>query len=310
VAIQYHWALIVHKTCLIVQAMSQPDPPPIDRLAGLLERFKVRARLFHSGPLCGVTRFPAEPGRGFLHVMRRGEMELRHGAKTPLPRRIVIAEPTLLFYPRPLAHEFRQAPEDGSDFVCAELDFDGGERNPLVRALPPLIVLPLSRVDGLAPALALLFGEAERLRCGQRLLVDRLFEVVLIQLLRWLIDHPGESGMPPGLLTGLSDPRLARALVAVHGAPGAPWSLASMAAEAGMSRSAFAAAFKAVVGQPPAGYLADWRLSLAQAQLRDGRSVKAIADELGYASASALSRVFSQRVGHSPRRWLEQDLHV
>lgn len=287
--------------------MTRPEPSPIDRLSGLLERFKVRARLFQNGPLCGVSRFPAEPGRGFLHVMQRGEMTVRHGAKTQLPRRIVVSEPTLLFYPRPLAHEFRNPPQDGSDFVCAELDFDGGDRNPLVRALPPLIVLPLSRVEGLAPALSLLFGEAERLRCGQRLLVDRLFEVVLIQLLRWLVDHPDEVDMPQGLLTGLSDPRLARALVALHDAPGAPWSLESMASQAGMSRSAFAAAFKEGVGQPPAAYLADWRLSLAQTQLREGRSVKAIADDLGYANASALSRLFSQRVGQSPRQWLGQD---
>lgn len=281
------------------------SPAPIDRLSSLLERFKVRARLFHNGPLCGISRFPAEPGRGFLHVMRRGELELRHGAKTDLPRRLTITEPTLLFYPRPLAHEFRNPPEDGSDFVCAELEFDGGERNPLVRALPPLIVLPLARVEGLEPALALLFSETERLRCGQRLLADRLFEVVLIQLLRWLIDHPHEAGIQPGLLTGLADPRLARALVALHETPGAPWSLAGMAEQAGMSRSAFAAAFKAAVGQPPADYLADWRLSLAQAQLRQGRPVKAIADELGYASASALSRLFSQRLGRSPRQWLD-----
>ena len=278
---------------------------PIDRLSALLERFKVRARLFHNGPLCGISRFPAEPGRGFLHVMQRGELELRHGAKTDLPRRLTISEPTLLFYPRPLAHEFRNPPEDGSDFVCAELEFEGGERHPLVRALPPLIVLPLARVEGLAPALALLFGETERLRCGQRLLADRLFEVVLIQLLRWLIDHPAEAGIQPGLLGGLADPRLARALVALHEAPGAAWSLAAMAEQAGMSRSAFAAAFKAAVGQPPADYLADWRLSLAQARLRQGRPVKAIADELGYASASALSRLFSQRLGRSPRQWLD-----
>jgi AraC-like DNA-binding protein len=279
---------------------------PIDRLSALLERFRVRARLFHHGPLCGISRFPAEPGRGFLHVLQRGELELRHGARgTELPRRLTIREPTLLFYPRPLAHEFRNPPEDGSDFVCAELEFDGGERHPLVRALPPLILLPLARVEGLAPALALLFGETERLRCGQRLLADRLFEVVLIQLLRWLIDHPAEAGIQPGLLSGLADPRLARALVALHEAPGAAWSLAAMAEQAGMSRSAFAAAFKAALGQPPADYLADWRLSLAQAQLRQGRPVKAIADELGYASASALSRLFSQRLGRSPRQWLE-----
>jgi len=280
---------------------------PVDRLSSLLERFKVRARLFNNGPLCGVSQFPAVPGRGFLHVMRRGKMELRHGAKTDLPRRLVITEPTLLFYPRAMPHEFRNPPVDGSDYVCAELDFEGGERNPVVRALPPLIVLPLSRIDGLEQSLGLLFSETERLRCGQRLLADRLFEVVLIQLLRWLIDHPTEAGIPRGLLTGLEDPRLSRALVAIHEQPGAPWSLASMAAEAGMSRSAFAVAFKAVVGQPPADYLADWRISLAQGQLRMGRQVKQIADELGYASAPALSRLFTQRTGCSPRQWLESN---
>jgi AraC-like DNA-binding protein len=281
--------------------------PPIDRLSALLERFRVHAHLFHNGPLCGISRFPAEPGRGFLHVMRRGELELRHGAKTGLPRRLVITEPTLLFYPRPLAHEFRNPPEDGSDFVCAELEFDGGDRNPLVRALPALIVLPLSRVEGLESALSLLFAETEHVRCGQRLLADRLFEVVLIQLLRWLIDHPAEAGVQSGLITGLADPRLARVLVALHERPGEDWSLAAMAAEAGMSRSAFAAAFKAIVGQPPADYLTDWRLSLAQAQLRQGRQVKQVADDLGYGSAPAFSRLFSQRVGASPRQWLERE---
>jgi AraC-like DNA-binding protein len=279
---------------------------PLDRLSTLLERFKVSARLFHNGPLCGVSHFPSQPGRGFLHVMRRGELELRHADAAGLPRRLAISEPTLLFYPRPLAHEFRNPPEDGSDFVCAELDFEGGERHPLVRALPPLIVLPLRQVDGLEMSLALLFSETEQLRCGQRLLADRLFEVVLIQLLRWLVDHPAEAGLHPGLLAGLADPRLARTLAAVHDHPGRPWSLATMAAEAGMSRSAFAVAFKDTVGQPPADYLADWRLGLAQAALRQGRQVQQIADELGYSSSAAFARLFRQRLGCSPREWLHQ----
>ncbi|HEY1398182.1 helix-turn-helix transcriptional regulator, partial [Roseateles sp.] len=81
------------------------------------------------------------------------------------------------------------------------------------------------------------------------------------------------------------------------------WSLERMAERAGMSRSAFAARFRELVGQAPAAYLADWRLSLAQEQLRLGRSIKQIADQLGYANASALSRVFTQRVGRSPREW-------
>ena len=279
-------------------------PPAIDRLSSLLERFRVRAHLFHTGPLCGVTRFAAEPGRGFLHVLRRGEMVVTHRPKAGPRRRLKVTEPSLLFYPRPLAHEFHNAPTEGSDFTCASLDFDGGVHHPLVRALPSLVLLPLHQVEGLEQSLALLFAETDRVRCGHRLLADRLFEVVLLQLLRWLLDHPEEGEVPVGLLTGLAEPRLARALVAMHEAPGQPWSLERMSQQAGMSRSAFAAAFKSAVGQTPADYLADWRLTIAQAQLRDGRSVKAIADELGYANASALSRVFTQKIGVSPRRWL------
>jgi AraC-like DNA-binding protein len=276
----------------------------IDRLSSLLERFRVHAHLFHAGPLCGVTHFAAQPGRGFLHVLRRGEMSLTHGTKSGAPRRIRLREPTLLFYPRPLAHEFHNAPVDGSDFVCATLDFDGGSSNPLLQALPAVVVLPLARVAGLEQSLALLFAETDQVRCGARLLADRLFEVVLIQLLRWLLDHPDEAGVPAGLITALSEPRLARALAAMHEHPGDAWSLQRMAERAGMSRSAFAAGFKAAVGQTPADYLAHWRLALAQAQLRQGRSIKAIADELGYANASALSRLFAQKIGLSPRHWL------
>jgi len=79
------------------------SPPPIDRLSALLERFRLRAHLFHAGPLCGVTHFAAQPGRGFLHVLRSGEMEVTHRARG-VKRRLQVSEPTLLFYPRPLAH--------------------------------------------------------------------------------------------------------------------------------------------------------------------------------------------------------------
>jgi AraC-like DNA-binding protein len=77
-----------------------------------------------------------------------------------------------------------------------------------------------------------------------------------------------------------------------------------MAATAGPSRSAFAARFKAVVGQGPAEYLAHWRVALAQSLLREGRSVKTAADQLGYAGASSLSRVFTQLTGQSPRAFV------
>lgn len=282
-----------------------PDPlEPVDRLSSLLERFRVRAHLFHTGPLCGVTHFDAEPGRGFLHVLRSGSMQVTHRPRQGAPKKIIVQEPTLLFYPQPLAHKFHNAPAEGSDFVCATLDFEGGAHHPLARALPAVVVLPVREVSGLEHTLALLLAETERLRCGQRLLADRLFEVLLLQLLRWLLDHPERADVPAGLLIGLSHPKLARALTAMHDHPGHAWTLESMASAAGMSRSAFAATFKDQVGEPPAEYLVRWRISIAQRLLRSGKSLKFVANELGY-SANSLSRAFTQTVGASPRAWMK-----
>jgi AraC-like DNA-binding protein len=281
--------------------------PPIDRLSGILERFRVQAQLHHSGVLCGHTHFDAGAGFGYLHVLRRGELKVSHPGAREVPRAMHFDAPTLLFYPRPFTHHFHNPPREGSDFTCARLIFDGGPQNPLARALPALIALPLATVPGLDAALELLFAETDRVRCGQRLLADRLFEVVVLKLLRWLLDHPQEAGVQPGLVSGLADPRLARALVAMHDDPGQAWTLDRMAGCAGMSRTAFANAFRETVGQTPADYLANWRIALAQSRLREGRPVKQLAQELGYANPSALSRAFAARTGLSPRDWLARD---
>ena len=285
--------------------MASHSAVPVDRLSGLLERFRVHAHLFHAGPLCGVTHFDAQEGRGFLHVLRQGEMLVTHRPRSGAARKIKVTEPTLLLYPRPLEHQFHNAPSEGSDFVCATLDFEGGVRHPVVAALPSLVVLPLRSVDGIEKTLALLFAETERLRCGQRLLADRLFEVLLLQVLRWLLDHPDDGGMTEGLIQGLAHPKLARALTAMHERPGAAWSLDSMAHAAGMSRSAFAAEFKLQVGVTPAEYLLNWRVSLAQSMLLAGSSIKLASEKLGYASAASFSRAFVQSMGLSPRAWLQ-----
>lgn len=281
-----------------------PVPDPIDRLSGILGRFRIQAQLHHAGALCGLSHFDASEGHGYLHVLRRGELTVSHPSAQDAPASLRFDEPAVLLYPRPFTHLFHNPPAEGSDFSCARLTFEGGLDNPLARALPPVIALPLARVPGLQVVLDLLFAETEQVRCGHQLLADRLFEVAVLQLLRWLLDHPHEAGIRPGLINGLSDPRLARALVAMHDAPGEAWTLERMAQQACMSRTAFANTFRELVGQTPADYLTGWRIAIAQNRLKEGRPIKLLADELGYANPSALSRAFAANVGMSPRDWL------
>ena len=144
-------------------------PPPIDRLSGLLERFPVRAELSFTGTLCGVQSFTPPPGMGYLHLLRRGTLDVTHPPRQAVPLRLHLSAPALLFYPRAIAHHFHNPPIEGADFTCAQLWFEGGPAHPLVRTLPGAIVLSLDEVEGLGASLELLFAETARVRCGHRI---------------------------------------------------------------------------------------------------------------------------------------------
>ncbi|HUH60235.1 MAG TPA: AraC family transcriptional regulator, partial [Candidimonas sp.] len=188
----------------------------------------------------------------------------------------------------------------GADMVCANLLFEGGAGNPIASALPAFVCLPLEDIVGAEPVLTLLFEEAFEQRCGRVALIERLFEVVMIQVLRHLMENGEVHG---GLLFGLSHPRLRHALVAMHETPAQEWTLDELASAAGMSRSMFATVFRETVGVTPGQYLKGWRVRLAQKALRRGRPLKTIATEVGYGSEAALSRAFKAQSGQSPREW-------
>lgn len=266
-----------------------------DRLAALFARFSVSAEVFNAGPLCGINQLTAEDGLGHLHLVRDGTVDVFHDGTT-----LRIDRPSLLFYPRATAHRFVTDPERGAAMVCATLRFEGGAEHPICAALPTCVCLPLEEIDGAAGALALLFDEAAAQRCGWRALVNRLFEVVMIQILRALMERGDLRG---GMLAGLSHPRLRHALVAMHETPERDWTLEALAAAAGMSRSAFAGAFRDTVGSTPGQYLQGWRIGLAQQALHRGSPLKAIASAVGYGSEAALSRAFKAQSGQSPREW-------
>jgi len=266
-----------------------------DRLAALMAHFPVTAQVFNAGALCGINTLESDGVHGQLHLVRSGTVEVRYGKAS-----LHVDRPSLLLFPRPLTHRFVTDPGYGADMVCANLAFEGGTGNPIVSALPDVVCLPLDGVWGAEPVLTLLFEEAFEQRCGRVALVDRLFEVVMIQVLRQLMETGEIRG---GMLSGLSHPRLRNALVAMHEAPASEWTLEQLASAAGMSRSVFATSFRETLGTTPGQYLQGWRIGLAQQALRRGRSLKVVASEVGYGSEAALSRAFKAQTGRSPREW-------
>jgi AraC-like DNA-binding protein len=185
--------------------------------------------------------------------------------------------------------------------LCATVQFGGnGTNNPLGNSLPPLVAVELARLHEASFLLSLIQQEAFDARSGAQAAIDCLCELLIIRLLRHCLDEGLTTG---GTLAGLSDPRLARAIAAIHREPTRAWALADMAAEAGMSRARFAARFRQVTGQTPGHCLAGWRIAVAQGLLKSGRPMKQVCLQAGYASSSAFTRAFIRQVGLSPARW-------
>jgi AraC-like DNA-binding protein len=270
-----------------------------DRLAPLLQRIELRSRVFYAGNLCSLVNFDPAEGVGHLHLLRAGRMRLlaSDGQIHEL------TQPSLIFFPRTSQHRLSADPTDGADLVCASVEYGTAFSGSLLQGLPPLIVLPLADVPAMRGVLEALFAEAFTERSGRDAALSRLSEVVLVLLLRHAVEH---GLLRTGVVAGLADTRLARALNAMHERPAQPWTLETLARQAGMSRARFALHFHQVVGQPAIEYLAAWRMCVAQSLLVKGKQLKNIADEVGYGSANALSRAFTQGVGLSPTEWLAQ----
>lgn len=186
--------------------------------------------------------------------------------------------------------------------VCANLVFTGGVNNSIADALPNVVCLLLADMPDATVVLQLLFDEAFAQRCGRTTVLNSLFEVVLVQVLRQLMERSQVQG---GMLAGLAHPRLRLALVAMHEAPAKAWSLEELGAVCGMSRSVFANSLRDTVGCTRGVYLQHWRIAIAQRLLRQGKSLHQVTDAVGYGSETAFSRAFRAQVGMPPRQWRE-----
>lgn len=187
-----------------------------------------------------------------------------------------------------------------SKLLICEFDFGKKALNPLLDFTGQWV--KVEKDDEIAKQLlslnTLLLAEITQLRCGSQIVLERLAEAFLVHLLRAFMQV---KKVQFGLLAGLSDSKLSRAIVAIHESPQEPWQVASLAQQAGMSRSAFSGLFKSTMGITPMAYLTLWRMRLAAQRIKSGESNLAqLCDELGYQSEAAFRRAFKKVIGVAP----------
>lgn len=259
---------------------------------------------FYCAVLEGSVRFVIDGGAPI--VLERGDFVLLPAAvdfvaSSPVPPR-GRADSPLVFSPGgDVHHGPRDVPVDVR-LAIGHGAFASPDAALLVSLLPKVILVrgdPRRRGEPrLATLLSLVTDEARASRPGRELVLSRLLEVVLLEALR-----ASETSAAPGLLRGLADERVAVALRRLHAAPEAGWTLAGLAKEAGLSRSAFFERFTRAVGVPPMQYVLGWRVALAKRELERGASVAEVATRVGYGSASAFSVAFTRYVGEPPTHY-------
>lgn len=191
---------------------------------------------------------------------------------------------------------------DPVTLICGVVRFDHPAGRYLMGILPRLIVLdsdtPLQQ-EWLQSTVRLMAHEARTLLPGGETVITRLADVLVIQAIRsWL---EGDPEARAGWLGAMRDPQIGRAINHIHRSPGQEWTVARLAHEVAMSRSAFSARFTNLVGEPPMQYVARWRMLVARSMLAEGTAALAeIADKLGYRSEAAFSRAFKRETGMSP----------
>lgn len=248
---------------------------------------------------------PIKLNAGDIVVLPHGDT---HVLTTELGMR---KSPQMSMYRRPesggvLPSRIQMGTENGpvANFVCGFLGCDSRPYNPLLTALPRVIHVPNQASGALGEYFKFALAES-RNRMGGECMLGRISELMFVDVVRRHLESlPADRN---NWLSGLRDAYVGRALMALHADPARDWTLEALAAEAALSRSAFAERFTHFVGQPPMQYLANWRMQLATNYLRSGNeSVASIANRVGYDSEAAFSRAFKKVLGTPPSEWRVQ----
>lgn len=271
--------------------------------ASILGAHQISARITDNVVYCGqwIDREP-QMDRGIFHLISAGRCRVEAGY---LPEPITLNAGDLIVFPRGAPHTLCQVMRTANDtpadtaMLCGEFTSAGGRRNPLLHALPECFVVQESAGAEQFRALGqMLAAESRQSLFGNQLVLNKLADSLLVLAIR---SHLVKELPRHGLLAALNDPRLSRALAAMHDDPGRDWSLAELAEVAHLSRTAFCEHFAEVLGMAPMQYLTEWRMSEALRLLRDPtQSVARIAERLGYQTEAAFRRAFKRVQGFAP----------
>lgn len=274
--------------------------------AAVLGAHQLRATISDNPHYCGSFTEPerASP-HGLFHLIDEGVcvVEFPRGGGS-----IGLQSGDLVMFPHGSAHTLRSPPDSDAgpvanrftSILCGEFEFATGTRNPLLDALPSWIVVREADSHAQFRHLARLMAhEARQESFGRQLVLDKLADALFVMALR---QHLADSqSARRGLFAALADPRLKRALDAMHTHPGKDWTVASLAEVALLSRTSFAERFAEVLQETPYQYLTRWRMAQALKLLRDPRlSVAQVAERLGYQTEAAFRRGFKRVHGYGP----------
>lgn len=192
---------------------------------------------------------------------------------------------------------------DGFSMISTRFILSGSQSGFLLGMLPAIVhVRSAPEQDVLLWSIRRIMTELRGPQAGGALAVDHLAHLMLIEALRLHLAAEAEARI--GWLFALADDRVSQALHAIHSAPTERWTVESLASRAGMSRSSFAARFRALVGTSPMDYLIRWRMAVAGERLATGREpISAIALSVGYESEASFSTAFKRIMGAAPRRY-------
>jgi AraC-like DNA-binding protein len=297
-------SVLLRETYAEPWAIAIPDAAALARLLGVPSDTRVVA--FH---LVEFGHCEIHPEGGDRTLLTAGEMALcvggsghhiaaGRGAKVQEIAGLLAGEPNT-------QHPDASGRPASTSLLCGAFLLEQPELNPLLAALPPVMVSNLSRtgeLHNLSGVARLLAEEIDRSHSGNGYVAERLLEVLCAETLR--AQAEAGSRQDAGWFRALKDPVVGKAIAAIHARPGEDWSVPRLAQAVAMSPSRFAARFSGCLGDSPMAYVARWRMSLACRRLATTRTgIDRVAGDLGYESVAAFNRAFKKLVGMPPAAW-------